>query len=586
MIYSEVEKVNKNMSYLHYIDFKDNDPYKLCFRFKYDKGDICDKLKQLNENFGFDYIEVIINLDSTLYPFIAPKLEYSKPCMSNDVIYNMKNANVFNKNKWNFNISLEWLLKEFAEKYESYFNKYIDITKEYPDISEIEKNIFDLFDYMGVNEYVDFNINFEIPIFTESDKKNKYWGSGTGYGYQGTSNWDINGFIEQQNDLTNEIIKKLENIKNMFDDCTVKPKVQNLMGVFLTNQFRGTNLFDFNKNINTYEQYIHIIANFQLYLDHIKPEVIINLYEEIEDIMNDSTVVSELSVNKKNIYKVFITLFNYSVKNYKKSQSTIVSENAKDNYNIMVKNNQFGTYEFDNKHLYYNERNNKITNKKNLLRVVSEISSLKKNLPINWDTSCILRIDKKQTNMIKFVITGPKDTPYHNGVFEFHAYFPNNYPNEPPKVLLNTTYGGKVRFNPNLYANGKVCLSLLGTWSGQEGESWNSEMSTFLQVIISIQSLIMVEDPYFNEPGYERSMHTTQGRAKAFDYKDTVRVNNLNVAILDQLRNPPSGFEEFTINHFKAKKDEILETANKWLEETPKYKSNITEFINEFEKLI
>lgn len=33
-------------------------------------------------------------------------------------------------------------------------------------------------------------------------------------------------------------------------------------------------------------------------------------------------------------------------------------------------------------------------------------------------------------------------------------------------MLLATTGGGKVRFNPNLYNNGKVCLSLLGTWSG------------------------------------------------------------------------------------------------------------------------
>ena len=54
-----------------------------------------------------------------------------------------------NKNKWNFNISLEWLLVEFADKYESYFNEHINITKEYPEISDIEKNIFDLFDYNG-----------------------------------------------------------------------------------------------------------------------------------------------------------------------------------------------------------------------------------------------------------------------------------------------------------------------------------------------------------------------------------------------------------------------------------------------------
>ena len=26
--------------------------------------------------------------------------------------------------------------------------------------------------------------------------------------------------------------------------------------------------------------------------------------------------------------------------------------------------------------------------------------------------------------------------------------------------------GGKVRFNPNLYNDGKVCLSILGTWAG------------------------------------------------------------------------------------------------------------------------
>ena len=31
-----------------------------------------------------------------------------------------------------------------------------------------------------------------------------------------------------------------------------------------------------------------------------------------------------------------------------------------------------------------------------------------------------------------------------------------------PRVKLLTTGGGQVRFNPNLYANGKVCLSLLG----------------------------------------------------------------------------------------------------------------------------
>jgi hypothetical protein len=44
-----------------------------------------------------------------------------------------------------------------------------------------------------------------------------------------------------------------------------------------------------------------------------------------------------------------------------------------------------------------------------------------------------------------------------------------------------------LQFNPNLYQEGKVCLSLLGTWQGGRGESWSPEYSTVLQVLISIQ---------------------------------------------------------------------------------------------------
>ena len=47
-------------------------------------------------------------------------------------------------------------------------------------------------------------------------------------------------------------------------------------------------------------------------------------------------------------------------------------------------------------------------------------------------------------------------------------------------VNFRTTGNGTVRFNPNLYHCGKVCLSLLGTWEGAQGEQWN-ETSTILQ---------------------------------------------------------------------------------------------------------
>ena len=97
------------------------------------------------------------------------------------------------------------------------------------------------------------------------------------------------------------------------------------------------------------------------------------------------------------------------------------------------------------------------------------------------------------------MIAGPENTPYAGGLFEFDCFLPMQYPNLPPLMNLCTTGGGRVRFNPNLYNCGKVCLSLLGTWSGSAEENWQPRKSTLLQVLVSIQSMILVEAPYFNE---------------------------------------------------------------------------------------
>ena len=84
------------------------------------------------------------------------------------------------------------------------------------------------------------------------------------------------------------------------------------------------------------------------------------------------------------------------------------------------------------------------------------------------------------------MIIGPQDTPYANGCFEFDVFFPADYPNSPPIINLQTTGHNSVRFNPNLYVDGKVCLSILNTWQGSPEELWNGQISSFLQVFYSI----------------------------------------------------------------------------------------------------
>lgn len=108
---------------------------------------------------------------------------------------------------------------------------------------------------------------------------------------------------------------------------------------------------------------------------------------------------------------------------------------------------------------------------------------------------------------IRALIIGPPSSPYEYGFFEFSVKFGLEYPSKPPKVEAKTTNGGRCRFNPNIYAGGKVCLSILGTWHGERpGEEWSSAQG-LESILWSIQSL-MSNKPYENEPGYENAKGT------------------------------------------------------------------------------
>ena len=67
--------------------------------------------------------------------------------------------------------------------------------------------------------------------------------------------------------------------------------------------------------------------------------------------------------------------------------------------------------------------------------------------------------------MLSALIKGPTRTPYEDGLFLFDIQLPNIYPAVPPLFRYLSQCGG--RLNPNLYDNGKVCVSLLGTWIGK-----------------------------------------------------------------------------------------------------------------------
>jgi ubiquitin-protein ligase len=152
------------------------------------------------------------------------------------------------------------------------------------------------------------------------------------------------------------------------------------------------------------------------------------------------------------------------------------------------------------------------------------------------------------------------------GFFIFDMMLPINYPQTSPEVLLITTGSGQVRFNPNLYNCGKVCLSLLGTW---EGERWDAQHSNINQVIQSICYLIFVENPYFNEPGFESRQGTKEGDTQSNLYTAAIRSYTIKYALLEHLISPDVEFgatiKEAAKSAWKDLKIKALFT--KWAEE-------------------
>jgi len=130
------------------------------------------------------------------------------------------------------------------------------------------------------------------------------------------------------------------------------------------------------------------------------------------------------------------------------------------------------------------------------------------------------------------VVCGCEDTPYHGGAFCFEVQFPDNYPFEPP-VFTYLTNDGRTRFNPNLYKNGKVCLSLLNTW---KGEPW-SGVQSLLSVLQCIQTAVIHHEPLVNEPSHPASSDPKHPEVAI--YNRMIFHATLETAILANLTAPP-----------------------------------------------
>lgn len=176
-------------------------------------------------------------------------------------------------------------------------------------------------------------------------------------------------------------------------------------------------------------------------------------------------------------------------------------------------------------------------------RIMKDLEVLKKNRDALAKDGMFFHVDESNIFKLKLLIiprhkVDPSDaslvSPYVGGFFVFEFTFPEDFPLNPPKIVFHPQHN-YFRLHPNYYTNGKVCLSVINTWGGQD---WSPATS--------IMSLFQVLEERFNEralcfePGQENARVDTLKQ-----YNKIVHYGTFKVSIIPALESKLPVFAYF-----------------------------------------
>ena len=197
-----------------------------------------------------------------------------------------------------------------------------------------------------------------------------------------------------------------------------------------------------------------------------------------------------------------------------------------------------------------------------LRKVGKEHKILASSLP----PGIFVRTWESRLDILRVLIVGPLGTPYEFAPFLIDMKLPGDYPKSPPEAFFHSWTNGQGPVNPNLYENGKICLSLLGTWhADSSAETWNPGKSTILQVLVSLLGLVLVREPYYNEAGFEARAGAADSRLSSRLYSERAYFRSRQF-ITHALRNKIGCYEDVVqwlyLKHGEGKKTpNLLERA-------------------------
>lgn len=156
-------------------------------------------------------------------------------------------------------------------------------------------------------------------------------------------------------------------------------------------------------------------------------------------------------------------------------------------------------------------------------------------------TIFLTNIDDSDMSKLLGMVIGPNDTPYEGAIFYFNINLPNDYPIEVPVFKFITPNEARCRMHPNLYAEGKCCLSILNTWASNQ---WCAT-ATLENILTTIRG-ILIDNPIICEPGFERcgpesreSIHyciTARHRALTAGFVDFIKRKDVPPYMMDGIK--------------------------------------------------
>lgn len=596
--------INDNICHLNFIFNKD---------FFNKESKIYNDLNKYNQE-----IKLEIEINSKLYPFYPFRMKLISPKLKDNLNVKISNMKYLQKKYWKHYFTIEYIINYFKQ----YMNNYAEID-ELGCYDDLENYLIEL--SLLTEIYVDkFDDCDNITNINHKDNNDTYWKKGTGYGYAVAINWDIDNLnkINEQHDeqiiiCLKNIVRRLVKIMNNNINVDIIQIINKSCLIMYLQNFYKSSILDILKNINKFKillKLLRVLPNkylIHLMMNHIELyKLLMSLRKDFKIYLKtNKNISSKISTNMmdKTNREEYIQINNFTkfckkirdqVNINEKDGSKINKGDIFEKYKRKLSKEVSKEYEMDFSLFdkLIKEANNKINDPfvKNTTQIyiTKEIMLLKKSLPISFSSSIFHRYNTNNIKCHEFLITGPQDTPYDSGCFHFRIYCPVDYPDICPKANIYTTGNGTISFNPNLFSCGKICLSLLNTWGGYKSECWIPNVSTMLQVVLSIQSMIFVPFPYFNEAGYEKYINTEDGNKKAIRYNYEVRLNCMKWAMLDVIKNPIKGFENVIKIHFKLKKKHIKNICSQWLNEAYKqsylieeYKTTYDLLCNELDKL-